>query len=61
MKIAGGISENGIVVGNTCDKYGSRNPLVRKIMRGFGANLMELVGLARARMAALRHTRWRAR
>lgn len=35
MKISGGRTEDGVVFGNTCDKYGSANPLVRRIMRGF--------------------------
>lgn len=43
MKISGGLTENGQVVGNTYDKYGSRNPLVRWIMRGFEVTLTELV------------------
>lgn len=43
MKISGGEAENGVVIGNVFDKYGSRNPLVRLIMRGFGSALDELV------------------
>jgi len=43
MKISGGISEKGIVVGNTYDKYGTKNPLARWIMRGFESQLEELV------------------
>jgi len=43
MKISGGATEGGIVVGNVYDKYASRNPLVRRIMRGFGSALGELV------------------
>lgn len=43
MKIAGGIKEDGVVVGNTYDKYGSRNPLVQYIMRGFERSLADLV------------------
>lgn len=43
MKIAGGATERGIVVGNVYDKYASRNPIVRRIMRGFAATLGELV------------------
>lgn len=35
MKIAGGLEENGVVVGNAYDKYGSRNPFVRLLMGGF--------------------------
>lgn len=43
MKVAGGLKESGVVVGNTYDKYGSRNPLVRRIMRGFEQTLRDLV------------------
>ncbi|MEW6293384.1 MAG: class I SAM-dependent methyltransferase [Pseudomonadota bacterium] len=43
MKIAGGQKEDGIVVGNTYDKYGSRNPVVRRIMRGFDNTLSNLI------------------
>lgn len=39
MKISGGRSEQGVVFGNTCDKYGSRNPIVRRMMRGFTRRL----------------------
>jgi ubiquinone/menaquinone biosynthesis C-methylase UbiE len=35
MKVAGGLSENGVVIGNTYDKYGSKNPIVKWIMAGF--------------------------
>lgn len=43
MKISGGIKEDGIVVGNTYDKYGSGNPIVQRIMRGFEQGLTEMV------------------
>ncbi len=43
MKISCGLEENGIVVGNAYDKYGSKNPIVRRIMRGFNESLSELV------------------
>ena len=46
MKMAGGTKENGIVVGNTYDKYGSRNPIVKWMMGGFESALSELVGKA---------------
>jgi 2-polyprenyl-3-methyl-5-hydroxy-6-metoxy-1,4-benzoquinol methylase len=46
VKISGGAAENGIVVGNTYDKYGSRNPLVKWIMGGFEAALAGLVAQA---------------
>lgn len=35
MKISKGLQENGIVVGNVYDKYNSKNPLVRFLMKGF--------------------------
>ncbi|MDB4542869.1 class I SAM-dependent methyltransferase [bacterium] len=47
MKISGGLEEQGIVVGNAFDKYGSRNPIVKWIMIGFHRALDELVGIAR--------------
>jgi 2-polyprenyl-3-methyl-5-hydroxy-6-metoxy-1,4-benzoquinol methylase len=46
--LSGGVtlSQEGIVTGNTYDKYGSTNPLVRRMMAGFEGALDEL--LARA-------------
>lgn len=46
IKIAGGAKENGIVIGNTYDKYGSRNPIVKWMMNGFESTLSELVNKA---------------
>lgn len=43
MKISGGLQEDGIVVGNAYDKYGSKNPVVRWIMKGFADALSSLV------------------
>lgn len=43
MKVSGGLQEDGIVVGNTYDKYNSGNPIVRWMMQGFARNLSELV------------------
>lgn len=43
FRITGGKSEAGVVVGNTFDKYNSRNPIVRWMMRGFAADLNALV------------------
>jgi len=43
MRVSGGLTEEGIVVGNTYDKYNSGNPVVRKIMQGFDDSLSELV------------------
>ncbi len=40
------VSEDGIVTGNTYDKYGSRNPVVRRLMAGFERDLDELLALA---------------
>jgi 2-polyprenyl-3-methyl-5-hydroxy-6-metoxy-1,4-benzoquinol methylase len=36
------ISQDGVVTGNTYDKYGSQNPLVRRMMAGFEGALEEL-------------------
>jgi SAM-dependent methyltransferase len=40
------ISDEGIVTGNTYDKYGSTNPLVRRMMAGFEGSLDELFARA---------------
>jgi SAM-dependent methyltransferase len=40
------ISEDGIVTGNTYDKYGSTNPFVQRMMAGFERSLDELFALA---------------
>src|SRR6202030_2497901 len=40
------VSEDGIVTGNTYDKYGSTNPVVRRLMGGFERTLDELFDLA---------------
>ncbi len=36
------VSEDGVVTGNTYDKYGSGNPVVRRLMAGFERTLDEL-------------------
>lgn len=43
MKISEGMQENGIVVGNNYNKYASRNPIARWLMRGFSDSLSALV------------------
>jgi 2-polyprenyl-3-methyl-5-hydroxy-6-metoxy-1,4-benzoquinol methylase len=43
MNVSGGVQEEGIVVGNVYDKYGSRNAVVRWVMRGFMRSLDHLV------------------
>jgi 2-polyprenyl-3-methyl-5-hydroxy-6-metoxy-1,4-benzoquinol methylase len=43
------VSEDGVVTGNTYDKYGSSNPVVRRLMSGFEASLEELFELAAPR------------
>jgi 2-polyprenyl-3-methyl-5-hydroxy-6-metoxy-1,4-benzoquinol methylase len=40
------LSDDGIVTGNTYDKYGSTNPLVRRMMAGFESALDELLAVA---------------
>jgi ubiquinone/menaquinone biosynthesis C-methylase UbiE len=40
------VSEDGVVTGNTYDKYGSQNPLVRRLMGGFERTLDELMASA---------------
>jgi 2-polyprenyl-3-methyl-5-hydroxy-6-metoxy-1,4-benzoquinol methylase len=46
LKIAGGAKESGIVIGNTYDKYGSRNPIVQWMTGRFEAALSDLVARA---------------
>ena len=41
------VSEQGVVTGNSYDKYGSSNPLVRRLMGAFEANLDERLDRAR--------------
>jgi len=43
MKVAGGKMEDGVIIGNTYDKYGSKNPIVRLMMKGYENSLNELV------------------
>jgi 2-polyprenyl-3-methyl-5-hydroxy-6-metoxy-1,4-benzoquinol methylase len=43
------VSESGVVTGNTYDKYGSTNPVVRRLMSGFERDLGELFELAAPR------------
>ncbi|HEV7585580.1 MAG TPA: class I SAM-dependent methyltransferase [Solirubrobacteraceae bacterium] len=43
------VSDGGIVTGNTYDKYGSGNPLVRRLMSGFERTLDELLDRAAPR------------
>ena len=40
------VSKDGVVTGNTYDKYGSGNPVVRRLMAGFERDLDELFGIA---------------
>jgi len=41
------VISDGVVAGNVFDKYGSRNPLVRRLMAGFDRGLFELLGKVR--------------
>jgi 2-polyprenyl-3-methyl-5-hydroxy-6-metoxy-1,4-benzoquinol methylase len=41
------VEENGVIAGNVTDKYGSKNPLVKRAMQGFNDALFELLALAR--------------
>jgi len=43
------VSDEGIVTGNTYDKYGSSNPVVRRLMGGFERTLDELLTRAEPR------------
>ena len=46
-------SADGIVTGNTYDKYGTRNPVARLLMRGFERNLDDLFVSATSRESLL--------
>jgi len=41
--VASGLEEDGVITGNFYDKYGSRNPVVRVLMKGFSDALEDLV------------------
>jgi 2-polyprenyl-3-methyl-5-hydroxy-6-metoxy-1,4-benzoquinol methylase len=43
------VSDDGVVTGNTYDKYGSTNPVVRRLMGSFERRLDELMALAEPR------------
>ena len=43
------VSESGVITGNTYDKYGSTNPVVRRLMKGFERDLDGLFELAAPR------------
>jgi 2-polyprenyl-3-methyl-5-hydroxy-6-metoxy-1,4-benzoquinol methylase len=43
------VSKDGVVTGNTYDKYGSTNPLVRRLMESFESTLDELMRRAEPR------------
>jgi SAM-dependent methyltransferase len=43
------VSKDGVVTGNTYDKYGSSNPVVRHLMAGFERSLGELIAEASPR------------
>ncbi len=43
------VDDKGVVTGNTYDKYGSNNPVVKKLMANFEGTLEELFGLAEPR------------
>jgi SAM-dependent methyltransferase len=43
------IEQERVPTGNTYDKYGSENPVVKKLMAGFHASLDELWGIAQPR------------
>jgi ubiquinone/menaquinone biosynthesis C-methylase UbiE len=40
--VTGGIAHDPVPTGNTYDKYGSKNPVVRRLMEGFESTLDEL-------------------
>jgi 2-polyprenyl-3-methyl-5-hydroxy-6-metoxy-1,4-benzoquinol methylase len=46
IKIAGGAKQDGVVIGNAYDKYGSKNPVVKWMMNGFASALSDLIARA---------------
>ncbi len=46
IKVSGGATEYGVVVGNNYDKYGSQNPMVKWLMNGFESALSDFVAKA---------------
>ncbi len=46
IKIAGGAKQDGVVIGNAYDKYGSKNPVVKWMMNGFESALSNFVAKA---------------
>jgi ubiquinone/menaquinone biosynthesis C-methylase UbiE len=47
LKIAGGIKEEGILIGNYYDKYGSGNPIVKWMMKGYESALNRMIYTAK--------------
>lgn len=47
MKISGGLKEEGVVIGNAFDKYGSANPIVKIMMKGFSLSLSGMVAASK--------------
>jgi SAM-dependent methyltransferase len=45
--VSSGVVAGGVPTGNTFDKYGSSNPVVKRLMAGFHGSLEELWGRAR--------------
>ena len=46
MKFSGGMREDNVVVGNVYNKYSSRNPFVRCVIKCFEKSLSDLVAMA---------------
>lgn len=46
IKVSEGLTDDGVVVGNAYDKYGSKNPIVKRLMAGFDNSLSQLVAKA---------------
>lgn len=46
IRISGGARDGDLIVGNAYDKYGSTNPIVRRVMAGFESAMAALVGQA---------------
>jgi 2-polyprenyl-3-methyl-5-hydroxy-6-metoxy-1,4-benzoquinol methylase len=46
MKFSNDLKEKGVVIGNRYDKYGSKNILVKRVMKGFSSALADLIEIA---------------
>ena len=48
MKISEGQEQDGVVIGNTYDKYSTRNPIERRLMEGYISTLSAFVRIVQS-------------